>query len=71
MHVQFVDSDFYQLGARPTGTKITLPSCVCVCVCVCSSAIITYAKLRHLVTIPLYPRAQWKLLEACRLSRPS
>ena len=40
-------------SACPAGTKIALRSRVCVCVCVCSSAIITCAKLRHSVTMPL------------------
>ena len=43
--------------------------CVRVCVCVCSSAIITCAKLRHSVSMPLKPRAHWKLLGVCPLYR--
>ena len=30
----------------------------------------TCAKSRHSVTMTLKPRAQWKLLEVCRLNRP-
>ena len=49
----------YQLGAHKAHTRLVLSNyiptsvCMCVCVSVCSSTIITCAKLRHSVTMPL------------------
>ena len=42
-----------------------------VCVCVCSSAIITYTKLNHSVTMPLYAQSYWKFAGSLGLGMSS